>query len=404
MTAPIRKTSAEWHWLSEVAGVHGDAFYVIDLDALTASVETMRRTWSGVGVAAPRLAYSVKANPVPALLRHARQLGMGAEVASASQLWLARRAGFAGTDIILTGVTRGKDVLHEAMSAGVTIVLDGTRDVEMAMSYPGGRGAPPARVLLRVRVSTTEAPAPRFGMTPHDAVAAARRLREAPAVEVAGLHGHSVDRSLAGMPDRLRVLADVAETLFPGGPAVLDVGSCMATVAPGFAAEAWAPYAAMTVEMLRSRGWAATQVVLEPGAPVVSHTTQLAARILDVRAQPGRTVATIAASILHSSPIRRRVDLPVRLVERPGARRPMPPDPVFLAGASMIDGDWLALDLPWAVEPDDFVVIEGAGAYSIGLDHSFFAPPLPVVLREGAAWVTARRRLSHEELLAGYVW
>jgi diaminopimelate decarboxylase len=185
---------------------------------------------------------------------------------------------------------------------------------------------------------------------------------------------------------------------------VLDLGSCLPSADPGEAERIWSAYAQVTARTLHARGWDATQVVLEPGTPVAAHTTHLVARVLDVRRQPHRTVATVAASILNSSPIRRRVDLPVRLVERPGGGRRTDPDSVSVAGGTLIDGDWLALDLPWSIRPGDFVVVDSVGSYSLGLDTAFIDPQLPVVVREGDEWVTARRRPSDDEACAGFVW
>lgn len=403
MTARGRGVASEWQWLTTVAHEHGDAFYVMDLDAMAAAVDALRRAWESSGLA-PRLAYSVKTNPMPLVLKHARALGMGAEVASGLELWLARRAGFAERDVILTGVARDESVLHDALAAGATVVLDGLRDVELALAYVGDGPGAPGRALLRLRVPTDAVPEPRLGMTPEAAASAARRLAEAAAVDVVGLHSHSVDRSLPGLAARLRTVRRVAAKVFPDGPPVLDLGSCVPVHRLSTAEAVWRRYAELTAESLDEAQWHRTQVVLEPGAPVVSHAAQLAARVLDVRAQPGRTVVTVAASILNSSPIRRRVDLPVRLVQQATGGRPLQQDPVAVAGGTLIDGDWLALDLPWSARVGDFVVIDEVGAYSIGLDTSFIEPPLAVVVREGPSWSTARRRPTYEEVVAGFTW
>ena len=395
--------SPPWQWLAAVAGEHGDGFYLIDPAAARTCIGAIRQQF-GKAVGPVQLAYSYKTNHTPALCRLAREQGMSAEVASAQELWLARSIGVPDADIILTGVGRGPDVVHSALAAGSLVVIDGQRDADMVIEFASRhRDETVARVLLRVAVPTPAAPAPRLGMQPDEAVALGRRLMDMPGVDVLGLHCHNVDRSLPGMRARLAVLGAVGQELWPFGPRLLDLGSPLSPFDPAHAEDHIAPYANAAASALTSLGWADTHLILEPGAAIVAAAVSLVARVLDVRQQPGRAVATIAASILHSSPNTRRVDLPVQHVPASGPPRVTGADPVYLAGSTLIDGDWLAIDLPWSVLPGDFVVVQSVGAYSISLDNSFIDPPLPVVIRDGAGWATVRRRPSFEESFAGFV-
>ena len=72
--------------------------------------------------------------------------------------------------------------------------------------------------------------------------------------------------------------------------------------------------------------------------------------------------------------------------------------------STLIDLDWLALDLPGSVRPGDFVMIDKVGAYSIDMNSSFIDPPLPVLVKRGDSWATARHAPTFEEALAGYTW
>lgn len=392
-----------WSTLDDLAHDYGDGFFAISAAALDASLDAMQDALSLAGRPV-RYAYSYKTNPTPAICRWALSRGMGAEVASALESWLAQRIGVPSGDVVLTGVGRGTATVADALAAGSLVVLDGDRDVEMAVAIGQRAGSALAgRVLLRVRVPTARAPQPRLGMTPEAAIAAGRRLAGAPGIELVGLHAHVVDRSLDGVADRLAVFGQVGSQMFPAGPPVLDLGSFLLPTDPVRAREAWRPHAELIASELDRLGWTNTSLIVEPGAALVGQAVSLVARVLDVREQPGRTVATVAASVLHSSPNTRRVDFPVRIVAQPGRDRPSESDPLCIAGSTLIDGDWLALDLRAAVRPGDFLVVDHVGAYSIGMDGSFIDPPLAVVIHDGGGWMPARRSPSFEEALAGFV-
>ena len=391
-----------WEALDALTGEHGEALFVIEGASADTALHAMRRAFGDIGRPV-RYAYSYKTNPAPAICRWALSQGLGAEVASGLELWLARRVGVPDADIILTGVGRGPDTVADALSAGSLVVLDGDRDIDSALGWASAADdGTVGRLLLRVRVPTPRAPEPRLGMTAEAAIEAHHRLASIPSLEVVGLHAHVVEKTLHALTARLDAFEEIGSSLFPDGPPIIDLGSPLPVASLAVAEETWRPYAQAVSATLARLGWVRTTVVLEPGASLVAGSVSLVARVLDVRRQPGRTVVTVAASILHSSPNTRRVDFPVRLVTPPAHERPAQADPIFIAGSTLIDGDWLALDLHGSVFPGDFVVMDGVGAYSIGMDNSFIDPPLPVVMHDGEGWALERRAPTFEESMIGF--
>jgi diaminopimelate decarboxylase len=240
-------------------------------------------------------------------------------------------------------------------------------------------------------------------MAPAHAIDVGRRLAAVPGVELAGLHVHVLDRSQEAMSTSVGTLAEVSSSLFPDGPQVLDLGGFIPRVDPDRDADQYAPTVAVIAGQLAERGWLHTQVLLELGSAVTTHAMSVAARVIDVCIQSGRTVANIAASVLHTSPNARWVGFPVRLIPSPCAGRTPTAGPVYLGGSTPIDGDWVSLDGPLAVAPGDFVMIDAVGAYSIGFD-TILEPSLPILLRTGDGWRTARRPPEFDERFAGFVF
>ena len=105
------------------------------------------------------VAYAVKSNPSPAILRVLAGLGVGADIASAGELAAVTRAGFDMRRVIFTGPGKTDAELAAAIRAGVrAITVESLEELEVlldlapvAASTPGpgvaalGRGDEPGR-------------------------------------------------------------------------------------------------------------------------------------------------------------------------------------------------------------------------------------------------------------------
>ncbi|HYF35022.1 MAG TPA: hypothetical protein VD994_06995 [Prosthecobacter sp.] len=83
----------------EFARRYGTPFYAYDRDAVQSNVGTLRACLPG----GSHLHYSLKANPLPALVREARAAGCSAEVTSLGELAAAREAGCTGSELLAGG-------------------------------------------------------------------------------------------------------------------------------------------------------------------------------------------------------------------------------------------------------------------------------------------------------------
>ena len=104
--------------LAQRAG--GTPFYAYDRSILTRQLVTLKALL-------PKnlaLLYSIKANPMPALVAHMTALVDGFDVASAGELQLALNAGMPADQIIFSGPGKTDAELLQALAAGVTINLE----------------------------------------------------------------------------------------------------------------------------------------------------------------------------------------------------------------------------------------------------------------------------------------
>lgn len=120
-------------------------FYAYDRALLDQRVAQLRAQLP----AALRLHYSMKANPMPALVQHMAGLVDGIDVASGGELKVALDAGAAPGRISFAGPGKGEAELSQAIAAGVCINLESPREIELAARLGDALGVVP-RVCVRV--------------------------------------------------------------------------------------------------------------------------------------------------------------------------------------------------------------------------------------------------------------
>ena len=120
-------------------------FYAYDRAQLTARVRHVRAQLP----AALRLHYSVKANPMPALVQHMASLVDGLDVASAGELKMALDTGFEPAHVSFAGPGKQDAELSQAIAAGVTLNAESAAEIERAARIADALGIAP-RIVLRV--------------------------------------------------------------------------------------------------------------------------------------------------------------------------------------------------------------------------------------------------------------
>ncbi|MES2072212.1 MAG: pyridoxal-dependent decarboxylase, exosortase A system-associated [Pseudomonadota bacterium] len=120
-------------------------FYAYDRSLLSARVETLRR------LLPPQLAlhYSVKANPMPALVQHMAGLVDGLDVASAGEMKTALDSTMPPACISFAGPGKTEAELSQAVAAGIVIHVESLTELERLDRIGAASGIRPA-VVLRV--------------------------------------------------------------------------------------------------------------------------------------------------------------------------------------------------------------------------------------------------------------
>lgn len=120
-------------------------FYAYDRKLLEERVALLRHTLPPAIV----LHYAMKANPMPALVRHMAGLVDGLDVASLGELKVALDAGASPTEISFAGPGKRPPELAAAIAAGITINLESANELETVARLGQAQNRRP-RVAVRV--------------------------------------------------------------------------------------------------------------------------------------------------------------------------------------------------------------------------------------------------------------
>ncbi len=120
-------------------------FYAYDRAAIGKRIADLRAALPG----AVEIHYAIKANPMPALLGHLRNLVDGLDVASAREMRVALDSGMPATEISFAGPAKRREELLSAIGAGICINCESETELDRLHELSSAAGLP-ARVAIRV--------------------------------------------------------------------------------------------------------------------------------------------------------------------------------------------------------------------------------------------------------------
>ncbi len=373
--------------------------------------------------------YSYKTNPVPGVLRRLHERGMGAEVVSAYELWLALRLGVPPGRIVYNGPAKSPESVIEAVRREIGLLNVNSR-AELALLAATARQLG-KRPRIGIRVTLPGGWSGQFGEKVQTG-AAMEAFREAlamPDLDVVALHCHlggeiaSLDR-LDFLLSGVLAFADELRARLGLDLEILDLGGSLAcpTVGPrqrraSRVAEALGlqlpprppedvlgidAYVARIRERVEgqftAKGRATPRVFLEPGRAATGNTQFLLCRVVRLREpEPsGLAWAVLDAGINVADAARSESHQVFAIAPRPGSSR----RPYRLVGPTCTPGDVLygACMLPELEEGDGLAIMD-AGAYFVPYSTSFSYPQPGVILIERGRVEPIRRIERFEDIV-----
>ena len=371
--------------------------------------------------------YSLKADPLPAIVRLLKERGWGANCVSLGEIHAARSAGVPNSQITLEGIGKGPEEFDAAIAAAADgapfrwVAIESLDEARALIAAVHVREAPlsaPIRVLLRLNPSIEPGThaglavgrgSSKFGSDLAELTAAARLIAaDGAGAELIGIHLHAgsqlrdlkewqtaVERSLAAYAGLARegLIREEAHrdhgTLCVGGgePVALDGSDDPEAQARAFRAAADAAWGSVSGPVPPVRA-------IEPGRALVAAGTYLVARVLHIRERAEVVSGPLALPDASATNCERQVILDAGMGEliRPalyGARHPVLPISsrdestrlCAVHGPICESTDALgAHELPDGIARGDLLAITGAGAYADAMWSPYNGRPRPARL------------------------
>jgi diaminopimelate decarboxylase len=362
-------------------------------------------------------AISVKANPLPALLRRLNDLGVGLEAASFPELHLALGAGVPPDRIVFDSPVKTFREISFALERGVSLNADSLEEIERIAALLRERHTP-SRIGIRINpqvgagtigMTSTADDYSKFGVPLSES---RDRLKEAfqnhPWLE--GVHLHIGSQSC---PMDLLVRGVESVTAFaletnrqlqsmdaPNRIRVVDIGGGLRV--PYRVGETTPDVAEYSRELasrcpdLFTREFS---LITEFGRYVHAHAGWAASRVEYVkRAAAGNTIMVHLGADMFLRRCYRPEDWHHHISVLDGKGRTKRGDTILytVAGPLCFSGDIIARDIPLpATEPGDYLVVHDAGAYTLSMWSRYNSREIPRVLgyeEEGKTFTLLKER------------
>lgn len=373
--------------------------------------------------------YSYKSNPIPGVLRVLHDLGIGAEVISEYELWLALKLGVPADRIVFNGPAKSLASVRNAVARDILLLnINHREEIDVVVSVARELNKRPS---IGVRVATSGGWMGQFGLPAGtgEAFAALKEVHESGILELAAIHCHvgGMVRSrqhVQSYVGEVLALADRVKTELGVELAILDFGGSLATptvtnitdfdrkVAMAFQAPLPVPqpdaslgipeYVRCVVEQVENHYAAqkrpCPRIFFEPGRAMTGNTQVLVASVLSLKAgepKPGWAILDAGINLAESARSEFHQIFPASRMHEPRSCQ------YRLAGPICSPGDvisWSA-SLPELAAGDALAIMD-AGAYFVPFATSFSFPQPPVVMLDGAVVKLLRRAESFEDIIA----
>jgi len=393
---------------------YGTPLYVYDLEIIRKQYEALKRS---IPVEV-KIFYAMKANPNPSVCSFLRSLGVGAEIASSGELYLALKTGFSGKDIIYNSPGKTDEDIQYAISNGVHFINVEALDELYRIDAIAKNERRPVKVCVRVnpiRAVTkvkmqTGGGSQKLGIDEEKIETVIETALKLNWIELQGIHVYVGSQILEqgvlleNIDNTLQIAARTAKQFgfplkcinFGGG-----LGVPYEESEPEFEVEKFGKgLTALIRKASQEYELSETCFILEPGRFLVSDAGIFLTKVISMKESRGKKYTVVDGGINHAFlPIRMNRKYPTAIANKMN----LPSDKSTIIGGPLctsMDVFTNEVELP-QVELNDIISIFNSGAYGFSASLLYFlsaAMPAEVVVQNGKHFL-ARRRGKKEDFM-----
>ena len=388
--------------LDSIADEVGTPVYVYSAATLARHARVMKQALAGLDD--PLIAYAVKANPNPAVLKVLAREGLGGDIVSIGEYRAARAAGMRPETILFSGVGKTAAEMAEALSGGLLQFNLESVEEAHALSIVASAMGVEAPVALRINPDveagthakiTTGKADNKFGLPAAAAVEAFKAVRDLPHLKITGITVHigsqltSLEPLEAAFVRLGGLIADLRREGFD--LKIADLGGGLGVPYGPGQPEPPSPdeYGAMVKRV--TAGWN-IRLAFEPGRLISGNAGVLLTRV--IRVKPGEHHPWLIVDAAMNDLMRPALYDAHHHIDavHPSGRRMI----AHVVGPVCESGDTFAMGREMdAAGEGELIVFRTAGAYGATMSSGYNSRPLtPEVLVDGDRWALVRRRLD----------
>jgi diaminopimelate decarboxylase len=392
--------------LEAIAAQVGTPVYVYSAAMIRERYSRLMDALQGLPV---HLHYSVKANSSLAILALLRSLGAGVDIVSGGELHRALAAGYAGGDIVFSGVGKTEAEIERAIRTGVSSINVESEGELAVISRVATRLGETARVALRVNPDVAvDTPHPytrtgelgmKFGIPRDRVVDVARRAATMPGVRLIGIAAHIGSQISETSPYALavEVLLTLKRDIERDGTIrleTLDVGGGLAVTYDDERSPDLAAYA----KALAPLAEAGVEIMIEPGRFIVAESGVMLARVLYRKHSGGKEIVITDAGmndLIRPALYESHHTIEAVRAAASGTVR------ANVVGPVCESGDFFARDREIAsVQPGELLALRTVGAYGYSMASNYNSRPRPAeVLVDGDRFAVITARETDDDLI-----
>lgn len=394
--------------IKEIAKKVGTPFYCYSSGKLSQNYQAYKTALSKFN---NTICYSIKANPNLGVVRTLAQMGSGADVVSAGEMFVALKAGIPAAKIVFSGVGKTPFELREAIQNQILqINAESTSEVETINRIALELGIK-ANVALRVNPDvdarthvkiTTGKKDNKFGVDWDDALPLYKAMKQMKGINISGIAMHIGSQLLDLEPFRFAFtkLADMLTALEAEGIQIenLDLGGGLGinyNVELPPTCDAYAEVVEETIGRFNKH------IIVEPGRSVVGNAGIMVSEVIYTKQMGEKNFIIIDAGM---NDLMRPAMYDAWHTIMPADKKRVPPIIADVVGPICESSDVFAKDR--IIEPvaqGDLLAIMSAGAYGSSMSSVYnFRPLVPEVMVHGAEFAVVRSRTSYEEMIGGH--
>jgi diaminopimelate decarboxylase len=387
----------------------GSPLFVLDVRALKRNARRFCPPLTGD--TRPEVFYSYKTNPVSFVLSTIHAEGIGAEVISAYEFWLARRLGVPADRIIYNGPVKSESSVREAIEQDIGLIT--ANHAEELTTIARIAASAGRRPRTGIRVNTSHGWSGQFGVpiAGGAALRAFEQAREMKSLDICAIHAHRggmirTESELSAFVAEVLDFTDVLAQRLGIHLEILDFGGSLATPsvdhitpleyrlnrtllrdvpAPDVAATLTIERYLGTINQMVSDHFARhsrprPRIFIEPGRALTGETQFLLATVHALKQADDRTYAILDAGVNVAEPTRNEYHqlLPVNRIGEPARRVYTVVGPICTPGDTL----YPAVRLPELAVGDSLCIMD-AGAYFVPFATSFSFPQPAIVAVDG---------------------